>query len=68
MTQCQEVLECIDTQGFITTMDAYDRGITRLSARIHELRRMGIDIKADTVQAKNRHGKPIHYAKYSRAV
>ena len=68
MTQCQEVLQCIDENGFITTMDAYERGITRLASRVHDLRRMGYEIKSETVYAKNRHGKQIHYAKYSRAV
>lgn len=68
MTQCQEVLQHIEVNGCITTMDAFDLGITRLASRIHDLRKMGYNIRSETVYAKNRHGKNIHYAKYSKAV
>lgn len=46
-------------------MQAYSKGITRLASRIHELRKDGINIKSENVIAKNRHGKTIHYFKYS---
>lgn len=45
-TQEEMVLAYIVKNGSITTMDAFnDLGITRLSGRIHDLRRDGYDIE-----------------------
>ena len=68
MTQCQKVLKRIEDKGSITTMEAFEMGITRLASRVHDLRRMGINIISETVYAKNRDGDSIHYAKYKKAV
>lgn len=68
MTQCQKVLKRIEDKGSITTMEAFEMGITRLASRVHDLRRMGINIVSETVYAKNRDGDSIHYAKYKKAV
>ena len=68
MTQCQKVLKRIEDKGSITTMEAFEMGITRLASRVHDLRRMGIKIVAETVYAKNRDGESVHYAKYKKAV
>ena len=68
MTQCQKVLQAIDDHGSITTMEAFHMGITRLASRIHDLRKMGIEIVSETVYAKNRDGESVHYSKYSKAV
>lgn len=68
MTQCQRVLERIEDRGSITSMEAYEMGITRLASRVHDLRRMGINIISETVYGKNRYGEKVHYSKYSKAV
>lgn len=68
MTQCQKVLKRIEDKGSITTMEAFEMGITRLASRVHDLRRMGINIVSETVYVKNRDGDSIHYAKYKKAV
>ena len=68
MTQCQKVLKRIEDKGSITTMEAFEMGITRLASRVHDLRRMGINIVSETVYGKNRDGDSIHYAKYKKAV
>lgn len=68
MTQCQKVLKRIEDKGSITTMEAFEMGITRLASRVHDLRRMGFNIVSETVYAKNRDGDSIHYAKYKKAV
>ena len=66
MTQCQQILQMIDENGSVTTMEAFAEGITRLASRVHDLRKMGYDIISEPVTGRNRHGKPIHYARYKR--
>ena len=65
MTQVQKVLSHMREHGSISTMEAFDYGITRLASRIFEIRRMGIGVEAETVTGKNRYGEPVHYARYS---
>lgn len=65
MTQNERVLKHMRKYGTITTKQAYDLyGITRLGARIYELRNMGFDIVADTVPVKNRFGEKAYVARY----
>lgn len=68
MTQCQRVLDRIETKGSITSMEAFEMGITRLASRVHDLRKMGINITSETVYGQNRYGERVHFAKYSKAV
>lgn len=49
----------------ITSMDAFtDLGITRLSARIKELRELGYNISTIMVDGVNRYGEPVRYGLY----
>jgi len=66
-TQADRVLEYIQKYGSITTLDTFrDLGVTRLSARIYELKHYnGLDIEKQYVTSKNRHGKVCTYAKYT---
>ena len=68
MTQSQEILQMIKENGSVSTMEAFNEGITRCAARIHDLRRMGYSIESETVYALNRHGRRIHYTRYRMAV
>lgn len=64
-TQADRVLEYIKKFGSITTLEAYrDLGVTRLSARIFELRARGLEIDSTNVTSKNRFGERCTYAKY----
>ncbi len=55
--------------GSITQDEADDEyGIKRLSARINELRNMGVPIKTDIISCKNRRGRISNFAKYSLEV
>lgn len=66
MNQRQLILNYIRDFGSITPMQAFaDLGITKLSTRISEMKRDGINIKVDSVQQKNRYGKTITFSKYS---
>lgn len=64
-TQAERVLEYIKKFGSITTLEAFrDLGVTRLSARIFELRNKGLNIDSTNVTSKNRYGETCTYAKY----
>lgn len=66
MTQCDKVLRHIRTFGSITTAEAFNEyAITRLPARIADLKDRGIRIKAETETGKNRFGDPTRYTRYS---
>lgn len=65
MTQNQMVLQYMQENGGISSMAAFGMGVTRLAARIHDLRDMGYSIKAENVRYKAKDGKSKTYAKYS---
>ena len=65
MTQCEKIIEYMDTFGSITTYEAFiDLGIARLASRICDLKKEGWPIVSETVTTTNRYGEKIHYAKY----
>lgn len=67
MTQVQKITNYIQEHGSISTMEAFQMGITRLASRIHEMRRSGLDIESETVSGKNRDGETVHYSRYKLA-
>ena len=48
----------------ITSMEAFNLGITRLSAIIFDLRAEGLEIKSEMKHCKNRYGNNCNYAIY----
>lgn len=65
-TQVDRVLAYLKEFGFITTWDAFkELGITRLSARIFEIKERGYQVKTERINAKNKFGEAIHYLKYT---
>lgn len=64
MKQTQQIIDFMRANGSITTMQAFEMGITRLASRIHDLRCMGLEIESETVKAKNRYNEPVHFARY----
>lgn len=66
MSQCEKIIRYMKDFGSITTMQAFDDlGITRLSARIYDLKALGHKIKTETVKRRNRYGEKKVYFKYS---
>ena len=64
-TQRDMVAQYMEDFGSISSWDAFkDLGITRLSARIYELKERGYIISTEQKKAKNRYGKPVKYFKY----
>ena len=64
LTQNEMVLKFLQDNGQITTYDAFKMGITRLSARIYELRQNGVSIETERRDYKAKDGKRKHYDLY----
>ena len=65
-TQVDRVIAYMKQFGSVSTLDAFkDLGVTRLSARIFEIRKRGYKVKAEPIQAKNRFGEKSHIKRYS---
>lgn len=65
-TQADRVLRFMQEAGSISTLDAFkELGVTRLSARIWELRHYrGLKIESQTETSKNRWGERVTYFRY----
>ena len=65
MNQCEKIVFYIHMFGSISSMEAFqDLGITRLSARIYELRNDGYKFDETYETSKNRFGESVHYKRY----
>lgn len=59
------LLTHFEKYGSITSMEAVEKyGITRLAARIKDLRDLGYDITTLMMDGQNRYGEATRYAKY----
>lgn len=68
VTQHEQIIMYIDKYGSITPFDAFrEFGITRLAARIFEMRMKGINISGERESGKNRFGESVSYMRYRRA-
>ena len=66
VSQKKMVLDYIEEFGSITPIDAFrDLGVTRLAAKIFELKKDGHDIEKVIETGKNRFGNRTRYARYS---
>lgn len=65
MTQNEMLLDYLNKNGSITTYESFtELFITRLSARIHDLKRMGYEFNEEWITKKNRYGKICSFKKY----
>lgn len=59
------VMDYLKTHGSITSYEAFEHfGITKLPARICELRKAGVIIPDRIEHGKNRFGVPVSYKRY----
>ena len=64
-SQCEDVLAYMEQHGGITQLEATNAlGITRLSARIFDLREKGYNIENVTETGKNRFGEKCRFVRY----
>ena len=65
MTQAHRVLDWLEDGKTITTLDSFrELGITRLAARIYELKKDGHTINKRTLSVTNRFSEECHIAEY----
>ena len=66
-TQADRVIDYMKQFGSISSLEAFsDLGVTRLSARIWEIRHdKGYKIKAKSETTRNRFGEKVTYFRYS---
>ena len=61
MTQCELIMDYIKSNGSITSMEAFSKlGVTRLSARIFDLRKAGENIVQERRYYRS-NGRTKHY-------
>ena len=65
MTQTEAVLRYLQEHGSITTWEAYSKlFITRLSAKIYELKKLGYNFDEEWMTKKNIYGNTCSFKKY----
>lgn len=65
MTQTEMVLDYLRIKGSITTWEAYSKlFITRLSAKIYDLKKLGYNFDEEWITKKNRYGRKVSFKKY----
>lgn len=65
MTQHERILRHFEDFGSLTQAEALQEyGISRLSARISELKSAGYPIRLEMVSGRNRYQEPVSYARY----
>lgn len=65
-TQVDRVIAYMKQFGSVSTLEAFkDLGVTRLSARIFEIKQRGYKVKSEPIKAKNRFGEDVRYFRYS---
>lgn len=67
MNQYERIISYINEFGSISPMEAFaDLGITKLSTRVSEMRKDGIEFNQEWEVRKNRYGEKVRYMRYSR--
>ncbi len=66
MTQKEAVYEYMKERGTITTYEAFiELGVTRLAAKIHELKDEGVEIRSKDIVVPTRYGRKTSVREYS---
>lgn len=64
-TQCEHIMQYMQEFGSITSFEAFiELGVTRLGARISEMRKSGINIIGKKETRVNRFGKKASFMRY----
>jgi len=62
------IIAFMEAHGSITPMEAFrELGETKLSTRIGEMRRKGVEIEQERETGTNRHGQTVRYMRYRLA-
>ena len=64
MTQCEQLLDMMKTNGSVTGMDCYEAGIMNYKGRVCDLRRLGFPVKTKMETRVNAKGERKTFARY----
>lgn len=65
MSQTEQIHKHLKEGNTITSLEAIERfGVTRLSARIYELRQQGVNIEDQYITVTNRFGEEVEVKMY----
>lgn len=65
MKQTERIVDYINTFGSISSKEAFvDLGVTRLSARIADLKDEGYEFEDEWETSKNRYGEAVSYKRF----
>ena len=62
--QEKDVIDFMQKNGSITTLQAFGIGVARLASRVFDLRTKGVPIKREMVEVENRKGETCRVARY----
>lgn len=64
-SQCDRIHEAMKRGESVTQLDAWARfGVSRLAARIYDLKEQGVEIASEKVDVQNRFGEPCKVKRY----
>lgn len=65
MTQTEQIRHHLTERGSITSLEAVKLyGITRLAARIYDLKAHGLEVEGRMIDVQNRHGQTVQVKEY----
>lgn len=62
--QEKDVIDFMQKNGSITTLQAFGIGVARLASRVFDLRTKGVPIKREMISVENRKGEKCRVARY----
>lgn len=62
--QEKDIIDFIQKNGSITTLQAFNIGVARLASRVFDLRTKGVPIKSEMIEVENRKGEMCRVARY----
>lgn len=67
-SQCDRIHEAMKRGEAVTQLDAWARfGVSRLAARIYDLKEQGVEIASESVEVQNRFGEECRVKRYRLA-
>ena len=62
--QEKDVINFIQKNGSITTLQAFGIGVARLASRVFDLKAKGVPIQKEMIEVENRKGEKCRVARY----
>ena len=62
--QEKDIIDFIQKNGSITTLQAFGIGVARLASRVFDLKTKGVPIQREMIEVENRKGEKCRVARY----